>query len=308
VGGGNITLNVQNSLIARDNSQISAETRGSGNGGDIQVNTDFLNLINGGQISTNSEGVGQAGKIHIVADRFNSDRGQITATSLQSGGGDINLAIDNNLILGNNSLISTSVFDSTGGGGNINIDNNLLVAFENSDIRANAVLGAGGNIQITTKGLFQSADSDISASSQFGVDGIVSVVNPEIDNDFGLIPLPENTIDPNQKVTTSCSIQPNNLIIAGKGGLPENPNQTVINKTIWTDLRLFQGDRVTPFSNINSQQSLFLKSTPKTQKNPSTIVEAQGWIVSDRGNIELLAASPRLNFKNAWQASFQCQN
>jgi filamentous hemagglutinin family protein len=308
-GGGSVILNVPNSLIARNNSQISAETKGKGNGGDIQVTTDFFNLINGAQISTNSEGLGQAGKITVNARQINLDRGQITATSLQSGGGDIKLAIDNNLILGNNSLISTSVLDSTGGGGNIKIDNNLLVAFDNSDIRANAVLGAGGNIQITTKGLFQSANSDITASSQLGVDGIVSIVNPELDNDFGLMPLPENTIAPNQKVTTSCSIQPiNNLVIAGKGGLPENPNQTVINQALWIDLRILQDDREPTFSNLNSQKFLFSKSTPETHQHPSTIVEAQGWIVSDRGNVELLPASPKLNFKNAWQPSDRCSN
>jgi filamentous hemagglutinin family protein len=308
-GGGNIILNAQKSLIARNNSQISAETKGEGNGGDIQVTTDFFNLINNAQITTNSEGLGQAGKITVNAGQINLDRGQITATSVQSGGGDINLASDRNLLLGNNSLITTSVLDSTGGGGNINIDDNLLVAFDNSDIRANAVLGAGGRIQITTEGLFQSADSDISASSQVGVDGIVSIVNPEVNHDFGLIPLPDRTIAPNQKITTSCSIQPiNSLVMAGKGGLPENPSHALGNQAIWTDLRLLQGDRASKFSdlNINSQKSLVSENIPNFAPNSPTIVEAQAWIVDDRGKVQLLAASPQLNFKDAWQPLDRC--
>jgi filamentous hemagglutinin family protein len=287
-GGGNVNLFVKD-LIARNNSQISADTKGSGNGGNINVATDFLSLTDRAQISTNSEGLGQAGKINITTNKIKFDRGQITATSKQSGGGDINLKIADNLFLNNNSLISTSVLDSNGGGGNINIDTNLLIAFQNSDIRANAVFGTGGNIQITTQEIFQSIDSDIDASSNFGVDGIVKISNPEVGNNFGLVPLPENTIQQNQKITTACSSRSiNNLSVKGKGGLPENPSQPLLSSNTWNDLRLANSNQL--------ETNSFKASDRKAKNNLTFVVEAQNWKVNDRGQIELFSRSNNYNF------------
>jgi filamentous hemagglutinin family protein len=286
-GGGNITLNVQNSLIARNNSQISAETKGSGNGGDIQVTTDFLNLINGAQITTNSEGLGQAGKITVNARQINLDRGQITATSLQSGGGDINLAIDNNLILDNNSLISTSVLDSNGGGGNITINSKLILARNNSDIRANAVFGPGGNINITTELIFSDFTSDIDASSKFGLDGVVEINSPESAKELHVAVLPENIVDPTGLLTASCPISDeNSFAVTGNGGIPNSPYQTQSLSTTWYDLRPVNEEK----ANVASL--------------PTPLQEATATIVNANGELELVALTPLSNYR--WVKS-SCQ-
>ena len=240
-GGGSITLNVAEGITISNQSEIAAETRGSGDAGRVNLNANALeidteglittsteasgdagkveiqadtvtftglnsgvqsevrdsatgkggniaitaknfNLNNQAQVSVNSSGLGQAGNIEITAsDEINSNQGTITATSTQTGGGDINLVTDF-LFLENNSLISTSVLDSTGGGGNLTIDSNYIIAQDNSDLRANAVLGQGGNIEITTEVILLSLDSDVDASSEFGLDGVVEINNPNTDH------------------------------------------------------------------------------------------------------------------------------
>lgn len=74
-GGGNITLNVRESIIASRNSQISAETRGAGVGGSITVRTDNLNVKLGSALNTSTQSSGNAGLIEITANEFDLNTG-----------------------------------------------------------------------------------------------------------------------------------------------------------------------------------------------------------------------------------------
>ncbi len=272
-GGGAITLNIAEEITLNNNSQITAETLGSGNGGMISIITKDLNLNSMGQISTSSIGLGQAGNINIsTAEAINSNQGSITATSTQSGGGNINLTTDF-MFLENNSLISTSVLDSTGGGGNLTIDSNYVIAQDNSDLRANAVLGQGGNINILTEVILLSLDSEVDASSQFGLDGEVQIKSPESDKQIGVIQLQNTTTESTELLTANCALeQENTLIVIGKGGLSENPSQYLRTQSVWEDLRDFE--------------------QPTASVATNKIIEAQQWIVNERGNIELLSHLP----------------
>ncbi len=350
-GGGNISLQVQDSLTARNGSQISADTKGSadggnininadsivfttgaslnssttakgnaglinidansilfdgysnelftgafseakaesqGNGGNIQITTDSLKLTNQAHISTSSAGLGQAGDITINANQIQTNQGEILSTSTKTGGGDINLNT-NLVLLTNKSLISSSVLDSTGGGGNININADLVVA-SNSDIIANAVFGSGGNIQIQTQGIFLSPDSKIEASSQFGVNGTVTINNLETSKNIANTELPKNILDPTQQIATSCRAnRANNFVVTGRGGLPENPTDPIIGKTIWTDLRNLSPKVAVQEKGGQGRQETLSQGS---QNTPSVIIEAQGWRVNSNGQVELLANSP----------------
>ncbi|MDJ0680130.1 MAG: filamentous hemagglutinin N-terminal domain-containing protein [Xenococcaceae cyanobacterium MO_167.B52] len=272
-GGGEITLNVAEGIILNNDSQITAETLGIGDGGSINITAKNLNLNSGGQISTNSDGIGNAGNINIAAaEEINTNRGKITATSTQSGGGNINLATDF-LWLKNNSLISTSVLDSTGGGGNLTINSKYIIAQDNSDLRANAVLGEGGNIDITTEVILLSLDSEIDASSEFGLDGAVEIRSPESDQQIGVVQLQNQTTESTELITANCALEQQNvMVVTGKGGLSENPSQYLRSQSVWEDLRDFE------------------QPTPSLASNK--IIEAQQWIVNDRGNVELLSQLP----------------
>ena len=274
----------------------------SGNAGSVTVNTPILRIENRGQVSVRNDGTGNAGSLQINANRVELNRqGAITASTRSGEGGNITLALGDVLIARNNSSINT---ESTGigNGGNITIDSPTIVGLENSDIIANAVQGNGGNIQIRTQGIFgieyrpqQTSESDITASSQFGLSGTVAITNPEVETRSLLVELPQNLVDPSQQITSGCDpTQGNTFTVAGRGGLPENPTSALLGRAIWWDNR--------DLSNSNLAAVVELEKTPKSESNPE-IVEANGWIVNQKGQVELVAVQ---NNNNSWRSHPNC--
>jgi filamentous hemagglutinin family protein len=147
-------------LVDGDGSGILSNTApgSTGNGGSIDIDPLEVIVQNGGQIAVNSQGTGQAGDLSIVSGTLILDRGLISAETLSSAGGNITLDINDVIVLLNNSRISTSAGTALAGGdgGNIDITTTYLVAEpnSNSDITANAFSGAGGNVLITAQGIF----------------------------------------------------------------------------------------------------------------------------------------------------------
>ena len=310
--GGDITLNVNSNLNLNNGSRVTAETRGEGDGGNINVAANQFNLNNQGQVSVNSTGLGQAGDITVAANSLNLDRGKITATSTQSGGGEIDLVTDS-ITLDNNSLISTSVLDSTGGGGNILIDNrNFIIGQNDSNIRADAVLGAGGNIQIYAQGIFFDVDSEITASSEFGVDGIVEIDTTESDK-LGTVSLPSNISTPEAVIISSCPVpESNTFVVLGASGLPENPQQYLRGQTTWQDVRRFSDRSSNPDPNQGDNSLSVLETseripTKSIDSKSETIVESQSWIINHKGNIELIANAVPITPQSSWQPTVECR-
>lgn len=299
--GGNISLKVDS--ISLDNgSQITSETRGDGDGGSVNISADKFSANNQAQVSTNSTGLGQAGNISITSDSLTLDRGNITATSIQTGGGEIDLTTDS-ISLNNNSLISTSVLDSTGGGGNISIDNSGFIVGQNdSDIRANAVFGPGGNIQISSTGIFLDLDSEITASSKFGIDGVVEINNTESDKKLGTVYFPQRITSPEAIIVSRCPIpEKNTFTVTGLGGLPENPSSYLRGRTTWQDTRPVASNKFDS-DDISRESHNF---EPPEPAEIATIVETQGWIINDKGNVELVASTPHTT-TNFWQPAIKC--
>ena len=241
-----------------------------------------------------------------VTDDLTVDEGQITATSIQTGGGDISLVTDS-LLMNNNSLISTSVLDSTGGGGNITIDNSgFIIGENNSDIKADAVFGPGGNIQITAQGIFLDLDSEITASSQFGTDGVVQINLTESDEQLGTVSFPDRLSTPNAVIVSSCPVpETNTFTVTGSGGLPENPNSYLRGRTVWQDTRRLASNS-TNSEDIQPDSASNRLDLEQQNAKMSPIVESQGWIINQRGNIELVAANPQKISPNAWYQGINC--
>ncbi|MGL5080970.1 MAG: filamentous hemagglutinin N-terminal domain-containing protein [Microcoleaceae cyanobacterium] len=290
---GNITIFANTANLDGGGGVLSEARIGStGAGGSVglEINSS-LNLTNNGQVSTNSQGLGEAGNINISARTIQMNQGEVTATSMESGGGDINLTTDF-LGLNNNSLVSTSVSDSTGGGGDVRINSDFVVAQGNSDIRANAVLGPGGNITISTQGIFLVDGSEITASSQFGVDGVVNVSNPDTNRQVATTQLPEQVTDVSQLVVTGCaSEQQNTFVVTGRGGLPEDPRQTLGGEVVWSDLRTDLRD-AQPAQVEQAETSDAARGKIASTLVQAVAVEAQAWIVNKQGNLELVAHLP----------------
>ncbi|MGB7056419.1 MAG: S-layer family protein, partial [Geitlerinemataceae cyanobacterium] len=240
-----------------------------------------------------TEATGNAGNIDITADSiliddrnsFPNDPGGIIGITNSSTGGNITLNVRDSLILRRGSRISTTAGTQQAGGdgGNINIDTPLVVAIpqENSDITADAFAGNGGNVEITTQGIFgidprdvETRFSDITASSQLGTDGEVTLNTPDLDPTSGLVELPEDVVDPDSLRDTSCTsenLQRSRFVITGRGGLPPNPRE---------------------FLNlgVGSIDSNPVKEPPDSP--PGNLVEAQGWIINEKGQVELVAVMP----------------
>ncbi len=301
--GGQVSLNASE-LNLRDNAIVSSSTSSTGNGGEIVLSGDLLEITTDAQVTTSSIGTGQAGNITISSNTLQTNQGSIAATSEQSGGGDIKISSEL-LNLQNNSLLSTSVLDSNGGGGNISIESQTVLAKDNSDIRANAVEGPGGNINIATEVIFASFSSDIDASSQFGIDGVVEVTTPDSEKQITLSPLPQEVSDPNSLIQATCPVQDKNvLLVAGKGGLSENPQSYLVGQTVWQDVRFVTESPVsrafgkyTAINGDSDRNNQFL-----------TITEANSLMLNPSGNLQLVTALTSSSKPNSWYPASSCSN
>ncbi|MDJ0730101.1 MAG: filamentous hemagglutinin N-terminal domain-containing protein [Crocosphaera sp.] len=258
--GGNVTLINDQQINLNNNSMISTNAQGSGQGGNIELVTGTLNVLDNSEISANASET-SGGNILVRAtspETLNLDSGKITAT-----GGQGNITLNSPLIfLRNGSLISTNGL-GTEPGGNIIIHTNFLLSFptENNDITANAQQSQGGRVIIKSLGVFGiefreflTPLSDITVTSELGpaFAGEVFIRVPEGDPTSGFSKLPENTIDPRDLLVVSCAADEGNVFIrTGKGGIPDNPDQSLRWRIIWEDLRDFielDAPESTPYS------------------------------------------------------------
>ena len=240
-----------NVVLSGENSLISALTNGQEDGGDlILISNGTLTLQGPGVLTTESLGAdtGAAGNLNISADSVLLEDGVelSTRTASVEGGGDINFQIDRGIILRRGSSInaeSTNENLGSGSGGNISLDADFVLALpdENSDIIANAVGGDGGNILINAAGIFgltqqdgfttselrANDTSDISANSQSGQQGTINL-NADFEQTQSLDELPDNFINADQLVASSCIARSNdsgsNFVIAGNEGLAQRPD------------------------------------------------------------------------------------
>jgi filamentous hemagglutinin family protein len=259
----------------------------TGNSGDVTINTPVLQVSGGAIVSVGNDGVGTAGTVRINANSLLlENQGNLTADNKSSAGGNIILQVQNLQMRANSQITATA--GGSGNGGNLTINADTIVALENSDIRANAVQGQGGNVKIDTFGIFgtqfrpqQTSESDITASSQFGISGNVAITNPEVETRSLIVELPQNLADNSQQITTACAPgEGNRFIVAGRGGLPEDPISALTGRAIWFDDRDLSGSNQT--ASRSPQNTVVSHQT-------DAIAEATGWIVNDKGQVELVA-------------------
>ncbi len=184
-------LNSNSVSVLRSDVIRSDDVVAQGTGGDLIIETGFLNVSDGGRVSASTFAIGDAGNLKIEAidsiklsgegsgifteatseaegrgGNINiqtgslslNDNAQISAATPLGLGGNITLKVDDNLTLRDNVFISAQAFNNADGG-NVNINTNFILAFPNqiagngSDIIASAVDGNGGNINITAESL-----------------------------------------------------------------------------------------------------------------------------------------------------------
>ncbi|BAY64659.1 hypothetical protein NIES22_47580 [Calothrix brevissima NIES-22] len=293
-------------VIAKDKILLSGANTGlfsnttpgsTGNGGNIFIDPELVEIKDGAAISVNSQGTGTGGDIEIRANKLILDnQAVISGETASTNGGNISLRLADLLLLRRESQISTTAGNAGAGGdgGNITIDTNFIVTVpaENSDITANAFFGRGGNVKITATSLFgtgfqpqPTSQSDITASSIFGVSGTVSINNPEIDPSSGLVALADKPTDPSDRIVASCTATENNsFIITGTGGLPADPATTARGQTFLSDMRDFT---------TTESRNQATNSWPQIRQ---FIVAANSWRINAQGEVELVASLPQESF------------
>lgn len=298
---GNITLKVLDGVtLAGADSGLFANTDpgSTGNGGSIFISSRSGAIRDNASVAVDSKGTGEGGNIQIQADSLNLNNGaSISAETASNAGGDITLQVKDLLLMRHGSRISTTAGTAQAGGdgGNITIDAGFIVALpqENSDITANAYTGRGGNVNITTQGIYGiefrpqlTPLSDITASSQLGVNGVVSINTPDVDPSRGLAELPVEPV--NVEVTQGCQTAGKQTSVAffntGRGGLAPNPYEPISSSDIWEDVPPSTQRAENPASAVSASAA---SATP-----PDQLVEAQGWIVNEKGEVSLVAEMP----------------
>jgi filamentous hemagglutinin family protein len=316
--GGTLTIDASESIILSGISDMgrsglfASAVINVGNGGDILVDADKLTVTDGAIISTSNFltfdsskplGQGAAGNVRLNAKVLQLDNGGII-TSEAAFGDRGNIFIDSDrLLLAGESRITTSALE-TATGGNIEIFAETIVAFENSDITANAVENFAGKVTINAKSIFGTEfanfltpESDITASSDLGVafNGVVTIETPDIDPARGLVELSSAVVDPSKIIVDACSSEAGNIsIVRGKGGLPVSPLTQQIDTTIWQDLRDLD---------INISNSISNNSRAILPDRKQPIVEARELLKKEDGTIELIA---NVDFNNSIFSRLTC--
>ncbi|WP_339377939.1 two-partner secretion domain-containing protein [Calothrix sp. NIES-2100] len=304
---GNINVKVRDriTLDGTNTGLFTNTVKGStGDSGNITIDPEIFIIKNGAGIRVNSQGSGEGGNISLQAGTLTLDnQAFINAATVSSTGGEIRLDIKDSLLMRRHSNITASAgTDFAGGdGGNITINSPFIVAVEqeNSDITANAYSGKGGNINISTQGIFgirfqaqPTQQSDITASSELGVSGNVTISPSEVDlRRKGIVQLPANLAeaDASKQIDNSCTAdkqKASSFIITGRGGLPENPYESLEADSIVQQWVTVDDDK-----NITNNRSNINRVS---NHPPEAIVEAQGLIKDANGDMLLVAEVPNI--------------
>ncbi|QIR41338.1 filamentous hemagglutinin N-terminal domain-containing protein [Tolypothrix sp. PCC 7910] len=309
---GNLTVQADNIILTGSNGEFasglvsSVEEGANGKGGDIDIASNRLTLLDGAAIQSASFGSGDAGNIKINAnflEILGKDSAIASVTNVGNGG-NIILEIGDLLLLRRGAFISTTAgrAQAGGNGGNITINSPFIVAVpnEDSDIFANAFTGKGGNINIGTQAIFGIAarpkptnQSDITASSQLGVQGQIIFTQPQIQPPQKLIELPTGLVDATTKFAQTCPRGTNakplgSFVVTGRGSLPPNSFEPLTGTTSLSPLATLDGENADTKQRIvetDAQMQVY-------EGNSSQIVEAQGFVKTADGKIMLVAKAP----------------
>ncbi|WP_449420392.1 two-partner secretion domain-containing protein [Phormidium nigroviride] len=307
---GNIP-SIQKALLRPDGrlpSRLTAVTIGSGNAGDVTINTGRLTVRNGAIVAVDAVvfaengtplNTGSAGNLLVNANDIRLDRGTINAETASGEFGNINLNASNSISMKDKSSITTTATGEARGG-RITINTRTLAAVNNSDIEANNEFNKeAGRVEITTpEGIFGAesrravnpelnSTSDITATAQAGpqLDGEVILNTPDIDPTQGAVQLPDTIASPDN-VAQICPGQQrpgeeNTFTRTGRG-LPANPGETLTTGSANVGL----ADAVEPV------EQRARTATPSQAVRPTPrFLAAQGWAVNRKGEV-IFTANP----------------
>jgi filamentous hemagglutinin family protein len=301
---GEIRVNTSE-LRVLDGAEVSAATLGTSQGGSVIINAADISVQNGSQISVSStEGIAPAGSIDINAGVVQLDGARIDAQTVSGNGGNIRLRITDLLMLRRGSTISTTAgreaFGGDGGNISINIPNGFIVAIpsENSDITANAFTGSGGRIEITAQNLYGIQSRQVETFESDITASSDSGIN-------GVVNINTPDIEPNK---VFISLNPNladssQKIDQGCTAADSAGSQFMItgrgglppspNELLSGEV--LWSDIRTPNTTVQQQQSRTDNAQLPKAADAIRKIPATGWIFNKQGEVTLTAHTPTAN-------------
>jgi large exoprotein involved in heme utilization and adhesion len=300
--GGTLTVNAAESVqvigtgtIASRSvpSELFTEAEASGAAGILNITTGNLSVQDGARVTVSSRSTGKAGDLQVRTRSIELDNSASISADTSGGGGNIELRSPL-LILRRSSRITTNAEGSDITGGNITINADVLAAIENSDISANSDDFRGGRVIINAQGIFGTQfreqltpESDITATgANSSLNGTVEINTPDVDPSQGLVNLPNEPV--NVEVAQGCQGGGTQASVeffnTGRGGLAPNPYEPISSSELWEDVQLPKQRAENPAGASRASTS---PATP-----PNEIVEAQGWLMNEKGQVVLLAQMP----------------
>jgi filamentous hemagglutinin family protein len=301
---GNLTVNADRVQVIGSTGQslsglfASSRSGSTGSGGNLTINTRVLLVQDKGILTARSRGQGIAGNLNINAISIILDNQASLVADTPSNSPNpnqpqatITLRAKDLILLRRHSNITTNAIGSNVTGGNININTDFLVATENSDIRANSTDSRGGRVTIEALGIFgtqfrnaPTLESDITATGASpNLSGTVELNTLDVDPSRGLVELPVNLIDASEQIAQGCTPrrgQTNSFVVTGRGGMPLSPSEPLRQRAVITQW-------VTLDEEIGNETDTPAKTTLAENQQP--IIEAQGWVVDKRGDVQLVA-------------------
>lgn len=197
---GNVgALTIDSKLIAIDKGFIASKTSGDGKAGDININTDLLKMAYSGEIDPDFKtGIdagtfsnGDGGNVTVNADQIEMTHGFIgTTTGGKDGAGNIIggkgtagavFLKAKSLVLTDSGIVSNTLSPDEGLGGQVFIEANTLKMI-NSDITSDAAFGGdAGSVDIKSKLLLMDNSSRVSSTTlSTGAAGKISINADEL--------------------------------------------------------------------------------------------------------------------------------
>ncbi len=310
-GGGDAgTINVEASesiFIDGNGSGLFFDTEGSGNAQGIEITTGSLTVQNQGEITVSGTGMGNPGNLEISADDiYLNQEGKLRAITLSGTGGNIApLNVGNLLFMTDGSQITASA-EGPGDGGNIEIlaPNGFIISRsldENNDVLASAIEGRGGRARATAIAVlgFQefvgepTPRSDFTASSVLNIDDGETIID-EQEREFEEIPL--ELLD--AQIARNCRLErpadQSEFVITGRGGIPATPAEMMNIGDPEVELVVPNGEADHSVQPSQGSSSIGLDRNETNRVEAIDIVEPQGWVYNDNGDIVLVAYNPEV--------------
>lgn len=156
--GGNLTVNAPESVEIDGSgnlTQLTTQTFGSGNAGNVEVKTGKLILRNGGQINSSTESSGNGGNVFIDAPAV-----EVTGTGI----------LESDLFP--SGLLSRTKEEATGNGGRLKINTGQLIVQDGGEVSVSSQgTGDAGNLEVTAKSIRLDNGGKLLSTSTLGKGG-----------------------------------------------------------------------------------------------------------------------------------------